>query len=67
MLRYGRPGDARAGCSNLDKRTARLVGFRTARLVGFRTARLVGFAVALGRRTGARFVAVNWGAGDLSG
>ena len=36
-------------------------------LVGFRTARLVGFAVALGRRTGARFVAVNWGAGDLSG
>ena len=51
MLRYGRPGDARAGCSNLDKRTARLVGF----------------AVALGRRTGARFVAVNWGAGDCPG
>ena len=59
MLRYGRPGDARAGCSNLDKRTARLVGFRTVALVGF--------AVALGRRTGARFVAVNWGAGDCPG
>ena len=51
MLRYGRSGDARAGCSNLDKRTARLVDF----------------AVALGHRTGARFVAVNWGAGDCPG